>query len=136
MNPITNPLMTRTLLQSLLARKDRALPEYVDILQRPMTLRGSTPALADWLLYFTGPDREALIRYESAMLALDPKSVRDRGMPRAVMGVEENNPRARALYERLGYVEYGGEAAEWDQEDEHGAITRYRTEIALLGKDL
>ena len=51
---VTNPLMTRTLLQSLLAQKDRALPEYVDILQLPMTLRGSTPALADWLLYFTG----------------------------------------------------------------------------------
>jgi pimeloyl-ACP methyl ester carboxylesterase len=57
---VTNPLMTRTLLQSLLARKDRALPEYVETLQRPMTLRGSTPALADWLLYFTGPDRDAL----------------------------------------------------------------------------
>jgi serine protease Do len=28
----------------------------------------------------TGPDREALIRYESAMLALDPTSVRDRGL--------------------------------------------------------
>jgi len=28
----------------------------------------------------TGPDREALIRYESAMLALDPTSARDRGM--------------------------------------------------------
>lgn len=57
---VTNPLMTRTLLQSLLARKDRALPEYIDILQQPMTLRGSTPAVADWLLYFTGADREAL----------------------------------------------------------------------------
>jgi pimeloyl-ACP methyl ester carboxylesterase len=57
---VTNPLMTHRLLQSLLARKDRALPEYVDILQRPMTLRGSTPALADWLLYFTGADRDAL----------------------------------------------------------------------------
>jgi regulator of sirC expression with transglutaminase-like and TPR domain len=28
----------------------------------------------------TGPDREALIRYESAMLALDPTLVRDRGL--------------------------------------------------------
>jgi serine protease Do len=28
----------------------------------------------------TGPDREALIRYESAMLVLDPTSARDRGM--------------------------------------------------------
>lgn len=56
---VTNPLMTRTLLQSLLARKDRALPEYIDILQRPMILRGSTPALAEWLLYFTGADQDA-----------------------------------------------------------------------------
>ena len=28
----------------------------------------------------TGPDREALIRYESTMLAIDPKLVRDRGL--------------------------------------------------------
>ena len=28
----------------------------------------------------TGPDREALIRYESAMLAIDPSLVRDRGL--------------------------------------------------------
>lgn len=28
----------------------------------------------------TGPDREALIRYESAMLAMDPQLVRDRGL--------------------------------------------------------
>jgi regulator of sirC expression with transglutaminase-like and TPR domain len=28
----------------------------------------------------TGPDREALIRYESAMLVLDPALVRDRGL--------------------------------------------------------
>ncbi|MBW8884727.1 MAG: hypothetical protein JF612_08120, partial [Planctomycetia bacterium] len=27
-----------------------------------------------------GPDREALIRYESAMLVIDPKSIRDRGL--------------------------------------------------------
>jgi pimeloyl-ACP methyl ester carboxylesterase len=57
---VTDPLMTRTLLQSLLARKDRALPEYIDVLQLPMTLRGSTAAVADWLLYFTGPDRDAM----------------------------------------------------------------------------
>ena len=38
---ITNPLATKTLLQSLIAKKERALPEYVEILQRPTTLRGS-----------------------------------------------------------------------------------------------
>ena len=32
---ITNPLATKSLLQSLIAKKERALPEYVEILQRP-----------------------------------------------------------------------------------------------------
>lgn len=57
---ITNPLATKTLLQSLIAKKERALPEYVEILQRPTTLRGTTPDVADWLHYFIGDDRAAL----------------------------------------------------------------------------
>ena len=57
---ITNPLATKTLLQSLIAKKERALPEYVEILQRPTTLRGTTSDIADWLHYFIGDDRAAL----------------------------------------------------------------------------
>jgi len=57
---ITNPLATKMLLQSLIARKERALPEYVEILQRPTTLRGSTSDIADWLHYFIGDDRAAM----------------------------------------------------------------------------
>jgi pimeloyl-ACP methyl ester carboxylesterase len=57
---ITNPLATKMLLQSLIARKERALPEYIEILQRPTTLRGSTGDIADWLHYFIGDDRAAL----------------------------------------------------------------------------
>lgn len=57
---ITNPLATKALLQSLIEKKERALPEYVEILQRPTTLRGTTPDIADWLLYFAGSDRNAL----------------------------------------------------------------------------
>jgi pimeloyl-ACP methyl ester carboxylesterase len=56
---ITNPLATTTLLKSLIEKKERALPEYVEILQRPTTLRGSTPDIADWLYYFVGADRQA-----------------------------------------------------------------------------
>ena len=56
---ITNPLATKPLLQSLIAKKERALPEYVEILQRPTTLRGSTSDIADWLYYFVGADRQA-----------------------------------------------------------------------------
>ncbi len=37
------------------------------------------------------------------------RRIRDRGRSRAELAVEENNVRARALYERLGYVAYGRE---------------------------
>jgi pimeloyl-ACP methyl ester carboxylesterase len=57
---ITNPLATKALLKSLIEKKERALPEYIEILQRPTVLRGSTPDIADWLLYFAGSDRTAL----------------------------------------------------------------------------
>ena len=56
---ITNPLATKFLLQSLIAKKERALPEYVEILQRPTHRAGSTPDIADWLYYFIGSDRGA-----------------------------------------------------------------------------
>ena len=56
---ITNPLATRVLLQSLIEKKERALPEYIEILQRPTSLRNSTPDIARWLYYFAGDDRIA-----------------------------------------------------------------------------
>lgn len=56
---ITNPLATRTLLEMLIEKKQRALPEYIEILQRPTKQRGSTADIADWLYYFIGADRNA-----------------------------------------------------------------------------
>jgi pimeloyl-ACP methyl ester carboxylesterase len=56
---ITNPLATKTLLQSLIEKKAGALPEYVAILQRPTTRRDTTADIADWLYYFAGADRSA-----------------------------------------------------------------------------
>ena len=53
---ITNPVATQMLLKSLIAKKERALPEYVAILQRPLTQRDSTSDIADWLYYFLGAD--------------------------------------------------------------------------------
>jgi pimeloyl-ACP methyl ester carboxylesterase len=53
---VTNPLATKKLLQSLIEKKDRALPQYIEILQRPTRLRDSTPDIANWLYYFAGSD--------------------------------------------------------------------------------
>ncbi len=46
--------------------------------------------------------------------------IRARGLRRAELGVEENNPRARALYERLGYVAYGSAPESWDEDARTG----------------
>jgi pimeloyl-ACP methyl ester carboxylesterase len=56
---VTNPFATKMLLKSLIAKKDRALPDYVEILQRPLSRANSTSDIADWLYYFAGSDRGA-----------------------------------------------------------------------------
>ncbi|MFF5282138.1 GNAT family N-acetyltransferase [Streptomyces sp. NPDC012756] len=59
-----------------------------------------------------------------------------RGLTRAELGVEEDNPRARALYERLGYRAFGREPDSWDVETEDGSLRRYETMCTLMRKDL
>ncbi|MFI8263513.1 MULTISPECIES: GNAT family N-acetyltransferase [unclassified Streptomyces] len=62
--------------------------------------------------------------------------IRARGLTRAELGVEEDNPRARALYERLGYQAFGREPDSWDVVAEDGSVRRYETMCALMRKDL
>jgi ribosomal protein S18 acetylase RimI-like enzyme len=62
--------------------------------------------------------------------------IRKRGLSVAQLDVELDNPRARALYERLGYREAGRRHASWDVQEADGSISRYETEVAMLRKDL
>jgi ribosomal protein S18 acetylase RimI-like enzyme len=62
--------------------------------------------------------------------------IRARGLHRAELAVEQNNPRARALYERLGYVAYASRPEEWDEQADDGSVTRYRTMCTLMRKEL
>jgi len=59
-----------------------------------------------------------------------------RGLHRAELGVEESNPRARALYDRLGYVAYGRAPESWDEQAADGTIYRYETMCTLMRKEL
>ncbi|MET9505886.1 GNAT family N-acetyltransferase [Streptomyces sp. NPDC006622] len=59
-----------------------------------------------------------------------------RGLRRAQLAVEEDNPRARALYERLGYVAYGRAPDSWDEEGPDGSIRRHETVCVLMRKAL
>jgi ribosomal protein S18 acetylase RimI-like enzyme len=62
--------------------------------------------------------------------------IRKRGLSLAQLDVELDNPRARTLYERLGYREAGRRSASWDVEDADGRLNVYTTEVALLRKNL
>jgi ribosomal protein S18 acetylase RimI-like enzyme len=59
-----------------------------------------------------------------------------RGLHRAELGVEESNPRARALYDRLGYVAYGRAPDSWDEQAPDGTIARYETMCTQMRKQL
>jgi ribosomal protein S18 acetylase RimI-like enzyme len=62
--------------------------------------------------------------------------IRVRGLRWAELKVEECNPRACALYERLGYLACGRGPASWDTEGEDGSLTRYETVCTLMRKQL
>ncbi|MYU25591.1 N-acetyltransferase [Streptomyces sp. SID8352] len=62
--------------------------------------------------------------------------IRTRGLRRAELGVEESNLRARALYERLGYVAYGRQPDSWDERAPDGSLRRHETMCTLMRKEL
>ncbi|MFF8592993.1 GNAT family N-acetyltransferase [Streptomyces sp. NPDC015220] len=62
--------------------------------------------------------------------------IKNRGLRQAELGVEENNPRARALYERLGYVAYDRQPDAWDEQAPDGSSRRYETMCTLMRKEL
>lgn len=62
--------------------------------------------------------------------------IRSRGLWRAELAVEESNPRARALYERLGYLVHGRRPDSWDVQAPDGSLRRYETMCTLMRKDM
>ena len=64
------------------------------------------------------------------------EGARARGLAFAALGVEDNNPRARRLYERLGYQAAGRQPASWETEDDDGVLRLYETTLTILRKRL
>ncbi|MFF7776318.1 GNAT family N-acetyltransferase [Streptomyces tanashiensis] len=62
--------------------------------------------------------------------------IRDRGLRQAELAVEEDNSRARALYERLGYVAYDRRPDSWDEQAPDGSLHRYETMCTLMRKEV
>lgn len=70
------------------------------------------------------------------LIAEAERRIRRRGCLWAMLGVEDENPRARALYERIGYEFWRRSHASWQQEDAQGNLQLYVTELNLLRKPI
>ncbi len=62
--------------------------------------------------------------------------IRERGLFVAMLGVENDNDRARSIYERLGYEVCGHEEDSWETEDDQGNKHTKYAQITLLKKHL
>ena len=70
------------------------------------------------------------------LIGVGEQHVRTRGLAFAALGVEDDNPRARRLYERLGYQAAGRQHAAWEYEDDNGVLRLYETTLTILRKRL
>lgn len=62
--------------------------------------------------------------------------VRSRGISVAWLGVELENVRARALYERLGYEVFAEEMDGWESEDATGRRYWKEVRVALMRRSI
>lgn len=72
----------------------------------------------------------------SLLIDAAEQRARARGLASAVVGVEDDNPRAQRLYERLGYAVIGTEPDEWEEMATGGTITTHRAMCTILSKPL
>jgi ribosomal protein S18 acetylase RimI-like enzyme len=70
------------------------------------------------------------------LIAAAEARIRARGLMTALVNVERDNPRARALYERLGFVPCGERAAAWEAQADDGSTFVYETELTDMKKPL
>jgi ribosomal protein S18 acetylase RimI-like enzyme len=82
------------------------------------------------------PDLRGLGIGTALIAALEERARRHQGVGRAVLGVEDDNPQAAALYQRLGYRPAGREQQSWLQIGPDDAPERYETEVMLLAKPI
>ncbi|MBO1332727.1 N-acetyltransferase [Streptomyces sp. VRA16 Mangrove soil] len=62
--------------------------------------------------------------------------IKKRGLRHAELSVEENNPRARVLYERLGYRAFDRRPDAWDEQTLDGTLRRHETMCTVMRKEL
>jgi ribosomal protein S18 acetylase RimI-like enzyme len=93
------------------------------------------PGTAKLMQLVTHPDVRSLGIGTCLIEALEQRA-RASAHHAVALGVEVTNPRAEALYQRLGYQAYGSEATGWEQEDADGRVYWHATRCVLMSKRL
>lgn len=64
------------------------------------------------------------------------RRIKQRGLSKAVLGVEVKNTRAKKLYNRLGYRAYAKIKDSWEEGDKDGHAVLYQADVILMRKTL
>lgn len=72
----------------------------------------------------------------TVLMTAAEERIRRRGLHWATLGVEDHNLRARALYERLGYLACGSERESWTVETSDGTLARHEGVCTVMRKYL
>jgi ribosomal protein S18 acetylase RimI-like enzyme len=83
----------------------------------------------------THPDLQSL-GLGTALVAAGERRIGARGLRRARLEVEDDNPRARALYERLGYAAVARREVSWESQRPDGSVFLYETVVTQLEKEI
>lgn len=83
----------------------------------------------------THPDLQSL-GLGARLMSEAERRIRKQGLQWGLLGVEDDNLRARALYQRLGYEPWKREPDSWEYEDEWGNTRIYVTQLTVLRKHL
>jgi ribosomal protein S18 acetylase RimI-like enzyme len=59
-----------------------------------------------------------------------------RGLVHVMVGVEDDHHRARALYEREGFVAVGHESDSWEVEEADGSVVTHCAEVTVMRRSL
>ena len=83
----------------------------------------------------THPKLQSIGLGSRLMTAIEARVLR-RNINKALLAVEQENPRARKLYERLGYSYIKSGSDSWEAIDRHGNSYTHKTTVDWLSKNL
>lgn len=72
----------------------------------------------------------------SRLISQLEERIRQHGLHTVIIGVEIDNPDAKRLYDRLGYIEYDRTQESWEEKNEHGQPHTYVADVILMKKEL